>query len=92
MLRLIFYDNNGTKKNKLLKMKDDETDKLPRVISDKKRDKVPDRLTYTKIFLVDGLVGGPIDILELGPFRPRAGWSRIRSALVRIPDDGKQNR
>lgn len=48
--------------------------------------------TYTKIFLMDGLVGGPIDILELGPFRPRAEGSRIRSALVRIPDDGEQTR
>lgn len=44
-------------------------------------------LTYAKIFLMNGLIGSPIDILELGPFRSGTEGSRIRSALVRIPDD-----
>lgn len=35
---------------------------------------------------MNGLVGGPIDILELGPFRPGAEGTGIGGALVRIPD------
>jgi hypothetical protein len=44
-------------------------------------------LTYAKILFMDCLVGGPIDILELGPFRSGAEGSRIGSALVWIPGD-----
>jgi len=44
-------------------------------------------LTYAKIFFMDCLVGSPIDILELGPFRPGAEGSRIGSTLVWIPGD-----
>lgn len=49
------------------------------------------RLTYAKIFFVDSLVSGPIDIFKLGPFRPGTEGSRIRSALVWIPDDRKES-
>lgn len=57
----------------------------------KRENKTSRRFTYTKVFLMNGLVGGPIDILELGPFRSGAERSGIRSALIRIPDDGKQS-
>lgn len=36
---------------------------------------------------MDGLVGDPIDILDLGPFRSGAEGSRIGSPLIRIPDE-----
>lgn len=42
--------------------------------------------TYAKIFFVDGLVSGPVDIFKLGPLRPRAEGSGIGGALVWIPD------
>lgn len=35
---------------------------------------------------MDGLVGDPVDILDLGPFWSGAEGSRIGSALVRIPE------
>lgn len=40
---------------------------------------------------MDGLIGGPIDILELGPFRPGTEGSWIGGALVRIPDDRERS-
>lgn len=40
---------------------------------------------------MDGLVGDPIDILDLGPFRSGAEGSRIGSTLVRIPVGRKRS-
>lgn len=36
---------------------------------------------------MDGFISGPVDIFKLGPFRSGTEGSRIRSTLVRIPED-----